>query len=368
MGRLSSNFNRIAFAMVVLASHGLALRLHAAEVSHAPAVAEPTKKASSMSVMQGFESEIQGIFARTKDSVVQIKTILAVTDVKEGKVLGEALSAGTGFFSDHHGHILTASSVLRGASTAVVYWRGKSYEAQVLGQDARTNVALLKIDAETPCLAFGDPESLKVGSLTLAIGYPADAPISAEYGFISNVEGGNMPKFFATTHIRSSVRAQPGQSGSPFLNSGGEVIGMVVYTMEDGSSTFSLPITAARKIERDLLAFHEPRHGWTGLTIEVRNSIQADHGIAIRDVYQNCPGDQAGIVPGDTLLKIGAKTVRIPADVMNATFYLSVGETVDFTIERDGETMVLPVKVLPRPSEKELLALKPVTSSRIPTP
>jgi S1-C subfamily serine protease len=315
------------------------------------------------SVMQGLETEIQTIFVRTKDAVVQIKTILPVKDPKEDdKVLTEALSIGTGFFIDHKGHLFTAASVLRGSAKAIVYWRGKAYEAQSLGQDPRTNLALLKIDAETPFLPIGDPDNVKVGSLALAVGYPADAPISAEYGFISNVDAAQLPRFFATTHMRSSIRVQPGQSGSPFLNSKGEVVGMIVYSMQDGSSTFALPITAAQKIERDFLEFHAPRHGWTGLTIEVRNNLQSpDAGIAIRDVYQGYPGHVAGIYSGDSLLKIGNKEIKTPADVMNATFYLSVGETVNFTIDREGETKVVPVKVVPRPSEKELLVLKTVS-------
>jgi S1-C subfamily serine protease len=309
-------------------------------------------------VMQGFESEIQGIFDRTKDAVVQVKTILPVTDSKKGDLITEALSIGTGFFVDNKGHLFTAASVLRGSDRAVVYWRGKAYEAQSLGQDPRTNLALLKIDAETPSLPFGDPENLKVGSIGLAVGYPADAPIAAEYGFISNPETAQLPKGFATTHIRSSVRAHPGQSGSPFLNSKGEVVGMVVASMQDGSSTFALPITAAKKIQGDLVKHHAPRHGWTGLTVVFRNDLQStDQGIAVRDVYQNSPGHLAGLSPGDLLVKVGDKDIKTPADVLNSTFYLSVGETVNFTIERDGENKIIPIKVVPRPSEADLVLM-----------
>jgi len=350
MARLSSHFKRnLPWRCFVLVS------------MVALAAAISSSHAATEGVMQGFEKEIQGIFDRTKDCVVQIKTILPVTDTQKGDVVAEALSVGTGFFSDHKGTIVTAASVLRGSTNAIVYWRGKAYEAQTIGQDPRTNLALLKIDAETPMLSVGDPEALKVGSMALAVGYPADAPISAEYGFVSNTDAAQMPKFFATTHIRSSVHAQPGQSGSPFLNSKGEVVGMVVYTMEDGSSTFALPITAVEKIQRDLLTYHSPRHGWTGLTIAVKSSPQsAQDGIAIQDVYQGYPGEVAGINSGDLLLKIGDKPIHSAADVMNATFYLSIGEKVNFTVQRDGEEKIIPVSVVQRPTEKEMGALRPV--------
>jgi serine protease Do len=324
------------------------------------------RSVAEQNVMQNLETEIQKIFDRTKDSVVQIKTIVAVKDPQKGDVINEALGIGTGFFVDKKGHIFTAASILRGSKTAVVYWRGKAYEAQCVGQDPRTNLALLKIDAETPFLPVGEPDSLKIGSMALAIGYPADSPISAEYGYVSNLGSAQIPQVFATTHIRSSVRAQPGQSGSPFLNSKGEVVGIVTYALQDGSSTFALPITAAQKIQRDFLAFNEARHGWTGLTIELKNTQSSEGNIAIRDVYQGCPGHSAGIEAGDLLVRIGDKKIQTPADVMNATFYLSVGEVVNFTVERDGEEKVFPVKVAARPTEQEMLVLKTVGSAKNP--
>jgi serine protease Do len=315
--------------------------------------------------MQNLEKETQAVFERAKDAVVQIKTIVPVKDVQKGEVVGEGLSAGTGFFIDNKGLILTAASVLRGSEKAVVYWGGKSYEGQSLGQDDRTNVALVRIDATTPCLPVGDPEVLKAASVSMVVGYGVDGPASAECGFISDPDSTGMPKVFAVTHIRTSVRSRPGQSGSPLLNSKGEVVGMVVYATEDFGSTFALPITAARKIQRDLVEHHAPRHGWTGLTIEVPASDlqNTQKKIAIRDVYSGCSAHQAGIRSGDVLKKIGNKTIQTPADVMNATFYLSVGEMVNFIVERKGETLTLPVKVMPRPSEKEYLALKPVPAS-----
>ncbi len=315
-------------------------------------------------MLQGFEKEVQGIFDRTKDAVVQIKTIVPVSDAKSGAVITEGLACGTGFFVDNKGHILTAASVVHGVPTAMVYWRGKSYEAQTIGVDSRSNLALLKIEAETPCLAVGDPDALKVGSMALAVGYPMDQPLSVEYGNISNLDSGQMPRVFATTHIRSNVHVQPGQSGSPFLNIKGQVVGMVVYAMDDGSSTFAIPITAAKKVQKDLMAFGVARYGWTGLTIAVLDHPKADgKGIAVRDVFQGYPGHQAGVQSGDLILRIGGREIRAPSDVMNATFIMSVGETVEFTIEHDGETKVVPIKVVERPTEKEMGALKPVSTS-----
>ena len=324
-------------------------------------------KLFAQGVMQGLESETQAIVERAKDSVVQIKTIVPLTDAQSGREIAEGLSAGTGFFIDGEGSILTAASVVRGREKAVVYWRNQTYEAQSLGQDDRTNLALLKIDTKTPTLTLGDPETLKVGSLVLAVGYPYDGPLSAEYGSVSDPNVIQLQNFFTKSnirssvpHIRSSVRVQPGQSGSPLLNSKGEVVGMVVYAMDDGSSTFVLPITAIRRIQQDLAQFHAPRYGWTGVTIEAQmnNLKSADKEISIRGVYHGYPGDLAGIQPGDVLKRIGNREIRTPADVMNATFYLGVGETVNFTVEREGEVMTLPVKVVPRPTDEEMVKLK----------
>ena len=332
----------------------------------------PMVSLRAQGVVQGLEKEIQSIFDRTKDAVVRIKTIVPVTDPSEKQVVAEGLSVGTGFFVGNDGLILTAASVLRGADRALVYWRGNSYEAQSLGSDLRTNLALLKIEAKTPSLPHGSPKDLKVGSMTFAVGFPMDGPISAEYGFVSDptfisgfVSDQNatrMPQFVATSRIRTSVRVQPGQSGSPLLNTKGEVVGIVVYSLDQDGSTFALPITAAQKIQRDLVQYHVARHGWTGLSIlALGDNLKATTSdIAVRDVYESYPAHLAGIQPGDLLRRIGANEVRSPADVMDATFYLSIGETVNFVVERNGKVMDLPLKVVQRPSEKELLALKRV--------
>lgn len=318
----------------------------------------------AQSVVQGFEKEIEGIISRTKDCVVRIKALVPVRDANKGTVIAQGLSVGTGFFIDDQGTILTASSVLNGEDKAMVYWRGKAYEAQCLGQDSRTRVALLKIDAKTPLLPVGDAE-MKIGSIALVVGYPYEGQISAEYGFISNPNDVRMPQLFAVTHIRSSARVQPGQSGSPFLNSRGEVVGMVIMATEDGSSTFAIPMAAVRKIQRDFVEYHEARPGWTGLKIEQRSDrLSTADTITISGVYQGQSGHLAGVRVGDILRKIGDRVIRSAADVMNATYYLSVNETVNFTVERKGEILNLPVKIRPRPSDKELLAMKLVESGK----
>ncbi len=116
------------------------------------------------------------------------------------------------------------------------------------------------------------------------------------------------------------------------------------------------------KIQKDLVAHHAARYGWTGLTIVVRgDGLKAnDREIAIQDVYEGYPAHLAGIHPGDILRRIGSSEIRSPEDVIDATFYLSVGESVNFTIERDGKAIEVPLKVVQRPSDKEMSALKRV--------
>jgi len=333
-------------------------------------------------VVQGLEREVQAILERTQDAVVRIKAIVPVADAARKGGSAEGLSIGTGFFVDGNGLILTAASVLRGVDRALVYWRGNTYEAQTLGFDIRTNLAMLRVDpkdlpAKPPVLPRGSPKTLKMGSMTLAVGFPMDGPLSVEYGFVSDptfISGfmsdknaTRMPQFVATSHIRTSVRVQPGQSGSPLLNGKGELVGIVTYSLDQDGSTFALPITAAMKIQKDLVEYHAARYGWTGLTIVVRgDGLKAsDREIAIQDVYEGYPAHRAGVQPGDILRRIGANEIRSPEDVIDATFYLSVGESVNFTVERDGKSIDLPLKVVQRPSEQEMSALKRVASPSV---
>ena len=363
MSRLSSHSKRPRgiLAVVLFLAGGVALL--------SPLSAQNAKESGITVTDKG----VQAVFERAKDCVVQIKTIVPVTDPASGKAVGERLSAGTGFFVDNQGHILTTASVPGGSKEVVVYWRGKAYTAQCLGQDDRTNLALLKIEATTPSLPAADLETIKPGSTALVVGYPFEGQASLESGFIS-ANGVQMPQLFARSElrsgvplIRSSVRVHPGQSGSPLLTAKGEMIGMVIYALDDGSSTFVLPIAAAQKIQRDLARYHVPRYGWTGVTVafNMKDLKNAEREVAVNGVFQGYPGHQAGLQPGDVLKKIGEKTILTPSDLMNATFYLTIGETVNYTIERDGETLTLPVKVIPRPSDEEMLTLKTVAPSTI---
>ena len=318
------------------------------------------EESRAQGVIEGLENEVQSVLQRAQDSIVRIKVIVPVTESSTKKVF-PGLSVGTGFFIDTQGHILTTASVPRGSKEVLVYWRGKAFEARYLGQDDRTNVSVLKIDATTPTLPIGEESSLKAGAMTFVVGYPSDGSLSVEYGFISDPFATRMPHFLTTTHIRSSVRVQPGHSGSPMLNRKGEVVGMVVYALDDGSSTFALPITAARKIQSDLVRYNAPRHGWTGLTVMTHSDdLKSSEALAVRMVYRYSPAHSAGIEPGDILKRIGNKKIQTLADLINATFYLSVGETVDFAVERQGELLSLPVRIGSRPTDQELLTMSPV--------
>jgi S1-C subfamily serine protease len=259
---------------------------------------------------------------------------------------------------DDHGTILTAATVLRGQTQAIVYWRNKAYEAKVMGEDQRTNLALLKIEDQTPFLKSSEI-SPKIGSRVLAVGFPYDGSIAVEHGYIWESDPVRTPITFATTHICSSVRVQPGQSGSPFLNMKGEVMGVVTFATQDGKASYALPIDTAQRIQQDLAKNHSAKHGWVGMTIEVKaRKASAQEDVVIRGVYHGQPAHIATIQPGDILRKIGDKEIHTPADVMNATIYLPIDSTINFTIERDAIIKEFSVKVTPRPSDQSLTNIK----------
>ncbi|MBV9463742.1 MAG: trypsin-like peptidase domain-containing protein, partial [Verrucomicrobiae bacterium] len=220
------------------------------------------------SALEQVEKEVERIFEVAKLSVVQIKAIR--------QTAMPPLAVGTGFFVDAEGSILTSSQIVSDSNEndIQVIWNGRKYDARRVGFDPRTNLALLKIPAAgTPPLKWGDSDKIRMGSLVIGVGFPSSSGVCPEVGNVSSVDLGLLMKYFATSHIRTTVRVVDGQAGSPLLNSRGEVVGMIVAADTDSSHSYALPASAIKKIQPDLVKFHQPQYGFVGIGI---NEVTAD--------------------------------------------------------------------------------------------
>src|SRR3954452_6945709 len=133
--------------------------------------------------------------------------------------------------------------------------------------DLRSGIAILKADIATPALPIGKSETMEVATPVLAIGYPLDLPSTPSFGMVAGFDRKFLDRYFSTTHLRVNLPTQRGEAGAPLLNLKGEVVGIVVGSLENESACYALPIEAAEKVRADVARFGEVRHGWVGAQV-----------------------------------------------------------------------------------------------------
>ncbi len=302
---------------------------------------------------------------------------------------------GSGFVYDKNGYIITNNHVVEDATKiTVTFFDGVQAEAEVVGTDADSDLAVIKVDvppAELTPVTWGDSDAIQVGQRAVAIGNPFGLVGTLTTGIIS-AKGRSLPSlngiFRIPEIIQTDAAVNPGNSGGPLLDSHGEVIGVVsaIVPRQLGNGErsflgvgFAIPGNLAKKVIPGLIENGKYEHPWLGISgtsmtpelAEAMGLSPAQHGALIAQVYPDSPAGKARLRGGDEPFTTadGARTV-IGGDVIVAaddepviTFddlisFLSrkgdVGKTVTLTIIRDGETQKVDVTLQPRPSRDEL--------------
>ena len=250
---------------------------------------------------------------------------------------------GTGFFIDPTGTLYTAYSVAGDAVNFSVDYKGKTYPARLVMADVRSGIAMLKVDVVSQALPVGKTADLEVATPVLAIGFPLDLPETPSFGMIAGFDHKYLGRYF-TRHLRVNLPTQRGEAGAPVLNLKGEVVGIVVSSLENESACYALPIEAAEKVRGDVARFGEVRHGWVGAQVaETKDAVEGSRTV-ITDILGPVNAADAGLRPGDILLKVGKIDVHEPEDVLDASFFLTAGDTVPIVVVRDGKKMALNIE------------------------
>lgn len=252
--------------------------------------------------------------------------------------------AGTGFFADAEGTIYTLSSLVGDGLSVTVTHQGQEFPAKVLANDSRSGVAIIKIEAgrPTPFPVNASDSGVEPGSPVIVIGFPFEHEATPSFGVVGGLDRKSKGRFFATTHFRASVPVQRGEGGSPVFNLHGEAVGILVSSLSEGSGCYVLPMRAAEKVRGDYARFGEVRHGWAGVTLqEIREPVHGSR-MAIDVIDPGGPAAAAGFKAGDVVLKVGDISVRDPEDALDASFFLTAGDTVPVTVARGKEILEMP--------------------------
>ena len=277
--------------------------------------------------------EVKDVFEKSARAVVKIRG----TD-QHGDL------SGTGFFIDPAGTLYTAYSVGGEAENLTVEIEGKKYPARVMMADLRSGIAILKADMATPALPIGKSEQIEVAMPVVTIGYPLDLPATPSFGMIAGFDRKFLGRYFSTTHLRVNLPTQRGEAGAPLLNFKGEVVGILVSSVDNGSACYALPIDAAEKIRNDFVRFGEARHGWIGINVAPTEKSVEGSRAEMTEIFEDTPASGSGVKAGDILLQVGKTKVHEPEDVIDASFFITAGDTVPITVVRGNEKMTFEIQ------------------------
>src|ERR1700758_1462232 len=299
--------------------------------------------------------QVRDIFDRAAKAVVKIYGIDEHSPI-----------CGTGFFVDPTGTLYTAYTVGGEAGNFTVEFNGKKYPARQLVADIRSGTAILKVDETTPALPIGKSEELEVATPVISIGYPLDLPKTPNFGMIAGFDRKCLGRYFSTIHLRVNVPTQRGEAGAPLLNLNGEVVGIVVSGLENNSACYAVPIEAAEKIRSDYVRFGEARHGWVGINVsEAAKQVEGSRA-EMTQIMEGTPAAGSGIKRGDILLQVGRKKVHEPEDVLDASFFITAGDTVPITVMRGNEKLTFNIQAELHPASQRPPLIASPTNQAIP--
>src|SRR6266536_153601 len=299
---------------------------------------------------------VKEIFERAAKAVVKIHGVDEHSEI-----------CGTGFFIDPTGTLYTAYTVGGEAGNFTIEFNGKKYPARQVLADIRSGTAMLKVEVASPALPIGKSEGLEVATPVVAVGYPLDLPETPNFGMVAGFDRKYLGRYFSTTHLRLNLPTQRGEAGAPLLNMKGEVVGILVSSLENNSACYAVPIEAAEKIRSDFVRFGEARHGWVGINVSEAPKPVEGSRAEMTQIMKGTPAANSGIKAGDILLQVGRKKVSEPEDVLDASFFITAGDTVPITVVRGNQKLTFDVRADLHPaSQRGPLIASPTMNQAIP--
>lgn len=269
-------------------------------------------------------------------------------------------SLGSGFIISEDGYILTNNHVVDGADEVTIRLQDRrEFNAEIIGSDERSDLALLKIGAKNlPTVKINPTDDLEVGDWVLAIGSPFGLDYSVAAGIVS-AQGRSLPTEKGENYvpfIQTDVAINPGNSGGPLLNLDGEVVGInsQIFTRSGGSIglSFAIPSSVAMNVVAQLKDSGQVMRGWLGVGIQDVNKNLADSfgldkpaGALVSQLVEGGPAEKAGILEGDVILTFNGKNVGDSAELPHLVGRTAPDSNVPVVVFRDGREKTIKLKV-----------------------
>lgn len=327
----------------------------------AAAFLQPAPSAAQTSrALRDLENDIIRVAKEVTPSVVFIEAVLRRNNDQQ-------IVTGSGIIFGRDGVLFTNQHVIENATKVTVTVPGirESFAAEVLGEDAQTDFAVIRIDPGKHAKSlrpakFGKSADLKVGSLVLAIGNPYALDGSVSFGIVQ-AKGRNLRfKGVINEFIQTDALIDQGSSGGPLVNFSGEVVGINSIAAGRGIG-LTIPIETALGVHQSIMERGSIRRGWLGVSFQPLTrklasywKLQGETGAVVNRVMPGSPADAAGLRPGDIVTRFGGTEVDVPdeTDVMAFTRMVAAtqpGEVVEIVRIRDGQPATVKVTVGTQP-------------------
>ncbi len=271
---------------------------------------------------------------------------------------GDLTAVGSGFIIDPEGYIVTNNHVVAGAESVVVTLQDETeLAAEVVGRDPRTDLALLKVEAEEslPAVEWGDSDAIQVGDWVMAVGNPFGLGGTVTTGIISararDINAGPYDDF-----LQTDASINQGNSGGPLFSMDGRVVGVntVIFSPSGGNVGigFAVPSAMAQQVIEELRETGTVRRGWLGVQIQPVTEdiaeaigLQEERGALVTDVLEDSPASKAGFEAGDVILTFNNQEVEDPRELQRIVAETPVDATVDIEVWRNGERQTLDTQI-----------------------
>jgi serine protease Do len=375
----------LALALLAGAISGTAQRSPAAPSRSSPAPAQPGAARNALSLL---DADLQELAGHVGPSVVTIE-VSGLTTVQDPSTRQTAYIArqqglGSGFIVDSSGFILTNAHVVERATSVfvLVYRRrnqsagrpeeGERFPATIVGRDAPTDLALLKVEASgLPALTLADSDQVHVGQLSLAVGSPLGLENTMTLGVISATQ--RQLNAAPVLYLQTDAAINPGNSGGPLVDISGKVIGMntMIVSQSGGSEgvSFSIPSNTLRLVYEQLRTNGHVRRGTIGIlarditpTLAAGLGLKQQSGVILEDVLPGSSADRSGLRAGDVVLSVDGKTFSDPRALSAVLLQKKIGEVAAFKVQRGAEVLLVRVPVAERERDPERI-LDPTQSA-----
>jgi putative serine protease PepD len=293
---------------------------------------------------------VNAIYRNNYKGVVEI---IVTTNSPSG--FGSAQAEGSGWVYNQNGDVVTNQHVVDGAqSIKVTFWNGKTYDAHVVGSDASTDLAVIKVDAPASMihpLRVGDSSALQVGDGVVAIGTPFGLQETVTSGIVSALHRTmtSPSNFTISDSIQTDAAINHGNSGGPLLNTAGEVVGVNSQIAGNSSGNvgvgFAIPSNTVHNVVTQLIATGKAQHAFLGVTID-----STANDALIAGVRPDTPAVKVGLKKGDVVTSLGGHKISNPDELASVINGFKPGDSVSLTYERNGESHTVQVKLATRPS------------------